>query len=290
MTAFLPGTVSSLSIVPLVSLLIVLLAGSPSNAQVSDSSRTDYWFFRPVPRAKMRPMQLDRPDVTESAFTVDAGHFQLETDLLKFTTNRSGSLRSQEWAINVANLKLGLSTTTDLQLVVESYLKNKANDDDLGPLLHTSGTGDLTLRLKQNLSRNAGGKFAVALMPYLTFPVSKFSSPGIQGGLIVPASLPLSDRMDLGFQVAAGRLKSDDGDYRTELLETVTVSRSLNDYVSFFVEAIANTVLSDRETAVYADGGLVFSITDNIKFDIGLNYGLTKQSDKVYFAGFSFRY
>lgn len=28
----------------------------------------------------MRDFETDRPDVTESAYTVDAGHFQLETD------------------------------------------------------------------------------------------------------------------------------------------------------------------------------------------------------------------
>lgn len=35
----------------------------------------------------MRDFETGRPDVTESAYTVDAAHFQLETDLFK--TERS---------------------------------------------------------------------------------------------------------------------------------------------------------------------------------------------------------
>ena len=31
----------------------------------------------------MRDFETDRPDITESAYSVDAGHFQLETDLFK---------------------------------------------------------------------------------------------------------------------------------------------------------------------------------------------------------------
>lgn len=40
-----------------------------------------YSLRRAVPKALLREMTTDRPDVTESAYSVDAGHFQLETEL-----------------------------------------------------------------------------------------------------------------------------------------------------------------------------------------------------------------
>ncbi|MEO8821382.1 MAG: hypothetical protein ABI267_05890 [Ginsengibacter sp.] len=47
---------------------------------MADSSKSGYTIFNPTPKKLMRDFETDRPDVTESAYTVDAGHFQLETD------------------------------------------------------------------------------------------------------------------------------------------------------------------------------------------------------------------
>ena len=33
----------------------------------------------------LRPLSTDRPDTTESAYTVDAGHFQFEMEMAAFT-------------------------------------------------------------------------------------------------------------------------------------------------------------------------------------------------------------
>src|SRR6187399_2844674 len=123
-----------------------LLAGSaptgPAPAEpVPDKSR--YHLFNPTPRAQMREMSTDRPDQTESPYTVDAGHFQLEMDFFKFTYDRHSpdGTRIKSWNVAPVNLKAGLLNNVDLQIVLDNYIHES----------NASGFGDITARLKVNL-------------------------------------------------------------------------------------------------------------------------------------------
>ena len=70
----------------------------------------------------MRELSTDRPDQTESPYTVDAGHFQIEMDVANGTIDRdqsnSGDVRSQVWNFGGLNLKAGLFNNVDLQFVL----------------------------------------------------------------------------------------------------------------------------------------------------------------------------
>ncbi len=84
-----------------------------------------YNLFNPVPKELMREMSTDRPDKTESPYTVDAGRFQVETDLLTYSRaeekGETGHTRSDAWALAPVNLKLGLLNNMDLQIVIDTY-------------------------------------------------------------------------------------------------------------------------------------------------------------------------
>src|SRR5678816_3384557 len=88
-----------------------------------DKSR--YTIFDPTPREQMREMSTDRPDKTESAYTVDAGHFQVEMDVLNYSWDRDnglpGDTRIESVAIAPMNLKVGLCNRADLQVMLEPY-------------------------------------------------------------------------------------------------------------------------------------------------------------------------
>ncbi|WP_432207214.1 transporter [Hymenobacter defluvii] len=118
----------------------------------------------------MRLLSTDRPDVTESAYSVDAGHFQVETDVLRLGRSRlkRQPVAQQELRFNHANLKLGLTHNVDLQVVVESYTVQTEGEGDTGT--RRAGFGDVTLRLKRNLWGNDGGPTAFALMPFVKLP------------------------------------------------------------------------------------------------------------------------
>ena len=69
----------------------------------------------------MRELSSDCPDETESPYTVDAGHFQLEMDFANYTHNKTAAQR-QSMHVAQFNFKVGLFNTVDLQVVYDNYL------------------------------------------------------------------------------------------------------------------------------------------------------------------------
>ena len=82
----------------------------------------------------MRELSADRPDKTESAYTVDAGHFQIEADLVTFTLDRYNGdptdTSTESWLVANNNYKVGLLNNVDLQLVVPTYTHMRFEDRD----------------------------------------------------------------------------------------------------------------------------------------------------------------
>ena len=62
--------------------LMAARADAQATSPVPDKSR--FTLFNPTPRALMRDMDTDRPDTTESPYTVDAGHVQIEFSLTEY--------------------------------------------------------------------------------------------------------------------------------------------------------------------------------------------------------------
>ena len=63
------------------------------------AEKSQYHLLNPTPRDRMRPMSPDRPDRTEGPYTVDAGHFKLEMDLLQYMRDREKGTRIERWQI-----------------------------------------------------------------------------------------------------------------------------------------------------------------------------------------------
>src|SRR5262245_66185319 len=110
-------------------ILAVLAAGglttNAQNLRVKATCRGEalpdksiYDLFHPTPNELMREMSTDRPDQTESPYTVDAGHFQVEMDLVSggFDRDRSGGVefRTTGWGTLVV-MKAGLWNDGDMR-------------------------------------------------------------------------------------------------------------------------------------------------------------------------------
>ena len=106
--------------------LALLVAGaSAQGAEEAAVDKRRFNLFKPTPDALLREMSTDRPDKTESAYTLDAGRFQLEMDLVSYSYDREGSNHREvqsEWlAIAPINLKAGLLHNLDLQVMLPGY-------------------------------------------------------------------------------------------------------------------------------------------------------------------------
>ncbi len=154
------------------------------------TEKSCYSVFNPTPRQFMREFATDRPDQTESPYTVDAGHFQLEMDFANWTSNQERSNRvdewTREWGIAPLNLKLGLLNNIDIQLVIDNYVHLRIEDRLTRTFEKASGFGDLITRLKVNFWGNGGGKTAFGMMPIIKWPlpVSGLRNGKTDGGII----------------------------------------------------------------------------------------------------------
>lgn len=264
-------------------LLIILLS---SCCLVRGADKEAYSLFHPTPRDQMREMSTDRPDTTESAYTVDAGHLQLETTLFGFAKDRS----VESYSLGETNFKLGLTNRTDLQLVVPFFESQRGGDaaDD-------SGFGDLTVRWKWNLWGNDGGETAFALMPFVKVPTAThdLGNDKVEGGLIVPLGVKLGERVGLGL-MAEFDLAHDEisGDYGVDFVNSATMGVDLTERLGGYLEFVS--VASTREASSwegYANAGLTFALSDDFVLDTGVSVGVNDEAqDFAPFVGLSFRY
>lgn len=254
------------------------------------NKRIKYSIFNPVPKDKMKEMQLDRPDVTESAYSVEAGHFQVESDLFKMVRNKSEDLSHTEMGYNVANLKLGLTERLDVQLVVATFVSRKTKEITSNKIIHkANGFDDITLRFKYNFWGNEGGKTALGALPYISFPTSTIDDNDHQFGVIFPFALELNKGWNFGTQVGINFLKEDKTRYTSEFIYSFTFGKSITEKWSAFTETYTVYSVFSKSAEVYFDGGILYSISPNLTLDAGFNYGINKGIDKVLFTGFSFR-
>lgn len=281
----------------LLSCAILASAAEPQNPANSEAfSRPDkssYNLFNPTPNALMREMNTDRPDKTESPYTVDAGHFQLEMDLVSYTYDHNGSERSSSYAIAPVNLKLGLLNDFDLQVILPTW--NTVRTEELGRVVRQSGFGDVMTRFKYNFWGNDSGKTAFGVMPFVKYPTSQdgLGNNAVEAGIILPVSveLPLGFGLGAMSELDFNRNEANHGRH-VEIIHSVTVSReiigNLEGYVEFF--SLVNTEHGAGFIATF-DAGLGYALNKNWRLDTGVNIGLTRAADDVNpFVGLSFRF
>lgn len=263
--------------------------------------KSAYHLFHAVPSAALREMSTDRPDKTESPYTVDAGHFQLELDLAAHTRERekeNGTTRlEREWAIAPINLKAGLCNRVDLQLVLETWAERRitTRTGAVRQQQRLQGFGDITTRLKFNFWGNDSGPTAFAAMPFLKVPTSQdhLGNHGVEGGLVLPLAVQLPAGASLGLMTEVDLNRDENGDrYHPEFVNSITIGRALlgdlAGYVEFFSQVSTE---SNSSWAGSIDLGLTYGLTQNIQLDAGVNIGITRSADDLNpFLGLSWRY
>ncbi len=257
--------------------------------------KSGYNLFNPTPSNMMRELSPDRPDKTESPYTVDAGHFQVEMSFVEFTRNQSNGIRTDTWNVAPANFKAGLFNNADLQFVFNNYLNVRTEDRSAGTTSTQSGFGDFTTRLKINLWGNDGGQTAFAILPFVKFPTNTdhLGNNSVEGGVIFPLTVKLPGDWEMGMESAVGFLRSADTDgYHSEFINAVTLAHEifgkLGGYIEFF-SSVSTERGSDWVGTV--DVGLNYKLTVNIQLDCGANVGVTPSANDVNpFAGMTLRF
>ncbi len=274
----------------------IALAGPATPASESAPDKSGYHLFNPVPANLLRELATDRPDQTEGPGTIDAGHLQLEMDLANATFDRHSpdGVRTESWSIAPLNIRIGLLTNLEFDIILDNYVLERTKEPGARHYDRTSGFGDITVRFKYNFWGNDGGTTAFGVIPFVKLPLdeSNLRNGKTEGGLILPLSINLPGDWELGMMTEWDFVSDGGSGYDHEFVNSITASHAivgkLNGYVEFF--SVVGTARG-FDWIGQADVGLTWAVTDNLQFDCGCNFGVTKAApDYNPFVGVSVRF
>lgn len=262
-----------------------------------DKSR--FTLFNPTPEKLLREMSTDRPDTTESPYTVDAGHVQFELGLVEYINSAEGEATDVVNAVST-NFKVGLLHNVDLQFVFTPYTREET--EVLGGEDVVDGFSDDTqIRLKVNLWGNDGsappglGNTAFAVMPFVKFATGsgELSNDHVEGGVILPLVVPLPAGFDLGLMAEVDFVYDEDADdYGVAFVHTGTVSRDIVGDLGGYIEyvGIAPHDTGDTYQAI-GSAGFTYALSENWMMDLGGTASPSDSADDfMVFTGTSFRF
>jgi len=277
---------------------VVALLGAAGVAMAQDKSQ--YTLFNPTPERLLRELTTDRPDITESPFTVDAGHVQFETTLFGFARSArdAAGAVSDSYELGTTNVRIGLTNDVEAGFVWQPYGVVRTHGGP-GEAVRQSGIGGLELRGKVNLWGNdtfdkTGS--ALALMPFVAFPTDRHNgiSPEFaEGGLIVPLSVKLPAKFELATNVGVVWTRADAADdYHAEYLASASLSYEWTEKLGTYYEVAGRFNTGDpRGDAVVLGTGVTYQLNKNMQLDAGVNVGVTPAADRINpFVGLAVRF
>ena len=243
----------------------------------------------------MRSFNTDRPTKANVPYTVDAGHFQYESDLVNYTHQVVGSVHTNTILVPNPTFKVGVTNNADLEVNVP-FAGIHTFGSSSGPSSTLWGIGDTFARAKINLWGNDGGDSAAALIPYVKAPSAPvgIGNGAIEEGLIAPLglNLPKSFLLLLIPEIDALKNSADNGRHGNYIFD-VNLSREVIKNVTVYVELWSdyNNDPVVKATQMSFDTAVSWIVIPNVQLDVGANFGLTSATPAVQvYAGLSQRF
>lgn len=269
----------------------------PCLARADDLDKSGYSLFDPTPDELLRKFAPDRPTKGFSVRTIDAGHFEIETDLVNYTTSNSQGGTTHSVQALDPTLKLGLTNWMDFEVQFNG-LQYTESFDGTSPFnfQNSTGFGDVFLRAKMNLFGNDSGPIGFALIPYVKLPSSAplISNGATEGGLIAPLALRPADFI-VTLMTEVDDLKSATSNNRyANFVNLISVSHAVpgTEGINAMVELYSSVGTDPGTAPIYTlDFGMNFRLSQHVILDVGLNLGLNSGAAKAQvYTGISARF
>lgn len=223
------------------------------------------------------PIQTDRPDQTETPFTVPKNHFQMETGFSFEQTDKS----TKSYTNPSILFKYGLNDHFEVGLITEfASLKSYQTISGLNPI---------TIRIKEKIADEDGILPTTSFMAYLTIP--HFATDNLKTTYFAPAfkltmQHTLSDKYSIGYNLG---LEWDGESPYPTFIYTFSNDYSISNKISAFIEIYGFAPQKSKADHRF-DYGLSYLLRPNILLDCSGGVGLTSNAPNYFFAlGFSFR-
>jgi hypothetical protein len=267
------------------------IATTQPTSQLPDKWK--YTLFNLTPAGQLRGMDTDRPNITNTPHTIDAGHLQIETGAIDYSYFRDHSsnnnVRENDFDFGQFNLRLGVLNNLEINAVVDAFDSVQIHDYAAGTASHAGSFGDTVFGAKMNLWGNDGGDeiwaTALAIQPQFKFPTAQndVGNGRFEFSITAPFLLNLPAGFHLGIQpgVSYERNGSDTG-YVTGFPTSVSLDRVVIGNLDVYLEYACDlTTERHVETEQTIDVGGTYPLNDHIVLDAGVNFGLNKASNNV---------
>jgi hypothetical protein len=266
---------------------------APAAAPTPAPDKSGYTLFNPVPNDLLRTLNTDRPTKSNSPVTVDAGHFQIESDLFNYTHSNAGGVTTRLYTTLDPVLKLGVTDHIDLEVQFGGYNWLQTAVPGAGTF-RQSGAGDLTLRAKVNLFGNESGP-ALALIPYVKVPTAAqgIGNGHTEGGVIAPFTYPLPYDFTLLIEPEVDVLKNyADAGHHFNYTQLINISHPVGPKVTVYGELYSALGTDARTPPVYTlDAAVAWTVSDTLQLDAGANIGLNRAAPNLQlYTGISKRF
>jgi hypothetical protein len=286
--------------------VVALCTGLAASARAAEDNeepsncpdKSVYTLFNPTPARCLREFDPDRPDVTDSPFTVDAGHIQFETGLFSYALSRPDreGVVTEEFAVLDTNIRLGITNYAEIDLDVPpldiEHTRFPVSRFDTW----RSGPGPLELQAKFNFFGNDSfekpGSLALGLIPRLDIP-TVIGGNHVEGGVAVPFAIKLSEKAELEMMTEYDIVHDEeDSGYHVEYLNSGSLSYDWTEKLSTYFEVATLFGTQDPLGGIVTlDTGLLYKFGHDWQFDVGCNVGVTRASDRIdAFTGLSKRF
>jgi hypothetical protein len=260
--------------------------------------KSAYTLFNPTPDDKLRTLCADRPSKATGACTVDAGHWQLESDIYNGTWQSTDGVSATTQLFTNPTLKLGLTNTWDVELNIAPYEEVRTHDSHTGAVTTARGVGDLFLRTKLNLVGDDGGDWALAIEPFVKAPTaaSGVGNGAWEGGVLAPIAISLPQNWQLSLDPELDDLTNASGNgHHLNAVSVFSLGYPLTKEVTVFGEVWGDANFDPSGTVFQSSfdvaAAWIPAKAPNVQLDGGLNFGLNRATPGVqFYAGVTRRW
>lgn len=250
----------------------------------------------PAAAADLREFCPDRPGIGTPPCIVDKGHAALEVGLGDWMLDKQPASRTDTLLLGDALVRYGLTDTLEAQIEWTALGHQRTRDRLTGAVAHGTGTGDVTLALRQNLRSPDGSGFSISLQPFATLPVGgdAIGAGDWGAGLLVPGGYELSDTVQLTFTGEVDAAVDQDRDGRHLAYGgiggvQVALAKTLN--ASLELEALRDRDPQGHQTELLTGLSFGWMASKSFQLDAGFNAGLNRDTpDAEAYFGFSRRF
>lgn len=265
------------------------------SSSVFAQDKSSYHLFNPTPKERMRDFTTERPTKNAAASTVDAGHWQIESEILNFSEDGSGRDETRNLTLLSTIFRLGLLNSLEAQIEFDPFIERVIDND--GPNRETiTGIGQTSFRLKQNLMGNDSGSVSIAIQPGVVFATAKEdlrAHEKVEGSLAVPLSWNISSLWSFNGMVQYDNINGNSElSHQSNIQTMVGLGRNIFEDYSLQIEIFNNYKNNPEWTnETTLDLAIQYSLNEMTKIDAGTFLGLSPEAtDAEYFVGASMRF